>query len=104
MKVLITFKDKRCYDVFSERLKDNDDREIATGYLLMAGRAAEPSLWPRLEKGEPPDAAVAACKVLRDIGSNQSKSRLEALKKSAEAQEVQNAAQEALTQIAARKQ
>ena len=83
MKYVAKFDEKRCYDALSERLRDNDDRELATSLLKEGGMKAEPALWPRLNAKENSDAMKSACQVLGAIGGKESKKRLEAAKKNA---------------------
>jgi HEAT repeat protein len=106
MALLGKSKKRRAFDALAERLKNQEDREQAVTLLIAAGKdnkEAEPAVLPRLNSSKEQDAAVllAACRILKEIGTNQSKNALNALKKDGP-MEVRAVAEEALRAIDAR--
>jgi len=108
MSYVCRFDQKRCFDALSERLKVDDDRDLAVNCFFVAAEKGavpkmkiEASVWPRLK--ESAATIKGACKVLGAVGGQQSRKQLEAAKKDAP-QEAMEAINEAIVQIDARKQ
>lgn len=98
MKFVGKFREKRCYDALSERLRNKDDRALATELLIAAGPEVETSIYPRFGLEEP-DTMIAACKVLGAVGTMRSKQELDRVKGGALQPAVRPAVLEALAAI-----